>query len=73
MGVAGGLYEIVEYPFYRDGITEMSIIKGTVHWLCHIPTDTDMEVDTSTIYYICDGCAVALVKKTDVSHTMRWT
>lgn len=50
-----GVYEIVEYPFYRDGITEFSLITSSIKKITDLPSDfTDEELNT--LHYICDEC-----------------
>lgn len=58
VGVDAGIYEIIKYPFFADGITELSIFKGAVKRICDVPPKT--EVDYNTMYYVCDQCVTKL-------------
>lgn len=52
--VVPGIYKIIAYPFYRDGITEMSLIKTAIRKIANIPKD----ICADGIHYICKNCGV---------------
>ncbi len=72
VGLDAGIYEIVSYPFFADGIIELHIYKSAVKWICDIPSDIE---DCYTLYYICDDCKTKLEQnqqESDIIWSMRW-
>lgn len=69
VGLDAGIYEIIRYPFYADGITEMHIYKGAVKRICDVPSDIE---DCYTLYYICDGCARRAKQEYELNWVRQW-
>lgn len=67
VGLTAGIYEIIRYPFFADGIIEMHIFKRAVKRICDNPPDIQ---DCCTLYYICDECAAKLIE--EQNWAMRW-
>jgi hypothetical protein len=53
-GIESGIYEIIAYPFFADGITEWHLITSALKRIADIPEDFDD--DSMTLHYICDEC-----------------
>lgn len=69
VGLTAGIYEIISYPFFADGIIEMHIFKDAVKRICDNPPDIE---DCYTLYYICDECAAKLILIEEQTWAMRW-
>lgn len=67
-GIEKGIYEIISYPFYRDGIIEMSVIKSAVTWVCELPIDIE---NSAELFYVCDSCVKKIQYEQDIKWMMR--
>jgi hypothetical protein len=56
LGVDPGIYEIVSYPFYADGLIETHLFKSAVKKIADLPDDLDEDNLWCDEYYICDEC-----------------
>ena len=56
MYTESGIYEITSYPFFRDGIIEMSMIETAINRIGDSPKDFDEDEFISDIFYVCDEC-----------------
>lgn len=60
VGLTAGIYEIISYPFFADGIIEMHIFKGAVKRICDNPPDIK---NCYTLYYVCNECVAKQLTK----------
>jgi len=58
-----GIYEVIKYPFYADGMIEMSFYLDAIKWIAPIPADLDQDNIWNIISYICLECATKPVIK----------
>lgn len=56
IGIDSGIYEILSYPFYTDGVIEIHIFKSAMKRISGLPNDLDEDDLWSDIYYVCDDC-----------------
>jgi len=68
VGLTVGIYEIISYPFFADGIIEMHIFKNAVKRICDNPPDIE---DCYTLYYLCNECVAKLERKSETEWIMR--
>lgn len=54
LDIRSGIYEIIKYPFFADGITEWNLITTAINRIADMPEDFDD--DSMVLYYICDEC-----------------
>lgn len=57
IGLDCGIYEILNYPFFADGIIETHIFKDAVKRICDAPSNIE---HCNTLCYICNDCAKKL-------------
>jgi hypothetical protein len=63
--IDSGIYEILSYPFYADGVIEIHIFKSAVKRISGLPNDLDEDDLWSDIYYVCDDCIKKMSLGTD--------
>ena len=56
MGVDAGIYEIVAYPFFRDCMTEISLIHTAIKRISDMPESFNEDDCFADMYYVCDEC-----------------
>ena len=61
VGTDSGIYEITSYPFFRDGMIEMSMIDTAINRIGDLPKEFDEDDFTSDIFYVCDECVKKLL------------
>jgi len=69
-GIPIGIYEIISYPFYADGMIEFHIFKGALKRICDAPTGIESHYSSR---YVCDKCVTKQKQKqkSDVAWIMR--
>ena len=55
---AHGIYEIISYPFYMDGMVDMHLIEMPIKKIAELPDDVVDDRLSSSLYYVCDGCGI---------------
>ena len=56
MYINSGIYEITKYPFFREGMIEISMIETALDRIAHLPKDFDEDEFFSDIFYVCEEC-----------------
>lgn len=56
LSIEPGIYEIVKYPYYADGLIEVQLYKDAVKWICEIPSDFNNDEHIGSIHFPCDNC-----------------
>ena len=56
VGISPGVYEIIAYPFFADGVVEAHIFKNALCRVLGIPSSVNVAEDYGDIFYVCEGC-----------------
>ena len=64
MGVESGIYEIISYPFFRDGMISMSMIETAINRIADLPEEFDENDFISDIFYVRDSCVKKCLEAT---------
>ena len=52
-----GIYEIISYPFFADGITEFYLYASSIKKIAELPGDFNEGDFIADIHYVCEDCA----------------
>ena len=61
LGFDPGLYEILSYPFFADGIVEIHLFGSSIKKIAGLPSDFNEDNLYSDICYVCEDCVKKLV------------
>jgi len=59
LSLAPGIYEIISYPFFFDGVIEITLIKSSIRKIADLPECT-CEND---INYVCEECVEGMLNE----------
>ena len=57
LGLDPGIYEIISYPWFADGIIEIQIYESAIKKIAEIPSDFNEGDLIGDIHYVCEECA----------------
>ena len=57
LGFDPGIYEIISYPFFADGITELHLFASSIKKIAELPGDFNEDDLIGDIHYVCEECA----------------
>lgn len=58
-----GIYKILSYPFYADGMIEFHLFTSAIKKVADLPTEFDKNEFYNSMYYICDECTKKYMEK----------
>ena len=57
LGFDPGIYEIISYPFFADGIIELHFFKSSIKKIAELSGDFNEDDLIDDIHYVCEECA----------------
>ena len=57
-----GFYEVIELPFYADGIIESQLFDSAINRLGDLPKDLDEDNLHFSLYFICEDCVKKMLE-----------
>ena len=66
LNISPGIYEIIAYPFFADGVIEIHIFTSALRRVANVPPSVNESEQYGDIFYVCKECVGKQKKQNNV-------